>query len=179
MTTTNSSTAADPHTTTETLVTTTVDSPVGPLRLVANDRAIVAVLWPCDQHNRVRFDHDPVPGTNQVLEQTARQLEEYFAGTRRSFDVPLDPDGTEFQQQVWAALTRIPFAETSTYGKQAATIGRPRAVRAVGAANGRNPIPIIVPCHRIVGADGSLTGFAAGVDTKRWLLDHERAVAAG
>lgn len=160
------------------LVTTTVETPVGSLRLVANEQALVAVLWPSDEHNRVRFDHEPVPGTNPVLESAARQLEEYFAGTRHTFDLPLEPAGTEFQQQVWTALTEIPFAETSTYGKQAATIGRPSAVRAVGAANGRNPIPIIVPCHRIVGADGSLTGFAAGVDTKRWLLDHERAVAA-
>lgn len=160
-----------------TLQSVTIDSPVGPLRLVATDAALVAVLWPEERDGRVKFAAEPIESDNEILDRAAVQLREYFAGERRSFDLPLDPQGTEFQHQVWQALTEIPFAETSTYGKQAASIGRPRAVRAVGSANGRNPLSIVVPCHRIVGADGKLTGFAGGVDTKRWLLDHERAVA--
>lgn len=157
----------------------TIDSPVGHLRLVASDAALVAVLWPEERDGRVRFPTEPADGSNKVLDQAAEQLDEYFSGQRRSFELPLDPSGTEFQQQVWWALADIPFGETSTYGKQAAAIGRPRAVRAVGAANGRNPLSIVLPCHRIVGADGKLTGFAGGLDTKRWLLDHEVATAAG
>lgn len=166
-------------TTSPALTRTTITSPVGDLRVVATADSLVAVLWPTEPDGRVRFEHDPVEGTNDVIVETARQLGDYFAGERREFDLPLDPRGTEFQQQVWHALTEIPFGETSTYGKQAAAIGRPRAVRAVGSANGRNPLSIIVPCHRIVGADGKLTGFAGGLDAKRWLLDHERTVAAG
>ena len=163
-----------------TLSTLTYDSPVGPLGLVADDDALIAVLWPTEAEGRVRLAETPTANTDHpVLRATASQLGEYFAGTRRSFDLPLDPSGTEFQRQVWWSLAEIPFGETSTYGKQAAAIGRPAAVRAVGAANGRNPLSIVLPCHRIVGADGKLTGFAGGLDTKRWLLDHEAKVAAG
>lgn len=154
-------------------------SPVGPLGLVATDDALVAVLWPEEREGRVKFSTEPIEAdANSVLARTAEQLDEYFAGTRRTFDLPLDLRGTEFQQQVWWSLADIPFGETSTYGKQAATIGRPTAVRAVGSANGRNPLSIVLPCHRIVGADGKLTGFAGGIDTKRWLLDHEAQFAA-
>ncbi len=103
---------------------------------------------------------------------------EYFAGRRTTFDIPLDLRGTEFQVTVWRALAEIPFGQTSTYGEQAARIGRPSAARAVGAANGRNPVSIVLPCHRIVGKDGSLTGFAGGLDTKQYLLDHERQTTA-
>ena len=159
----------------------TIDSPVGPLRLIATESHLVAVLWPDDAEGRVRFVTDPVDvaaADHPILAAAADQLDEYFAGDRRSFDLPLDLRGTEFQQQVWRALAEIPFGETSTYGKQAAAIGRPRAIRAVGSANGRNPLSIVLPCHRIVGADGKLTGFAGGLDTKRWLLDHEAALAA-
>lgn len=156
------------------LYTMTESSPVGPLVLVAHDDALVAVLWPEEREGRVRFDHEPeVASGHAVLDQAADQLTEYFAGTRRMFDLPLDPRGTEFQRQVWLSLADIPYGETSTYGKQAANIGRPNAVRAVGGANGRNPLSIVLPCHRVVGADGSLTGFAGGMQTKRWLLDHE------
>ena len=164
--------------TTSPLQQTRIASPVGELRLVATATALVAVLWPEEREGRVRFEVDPIEGTNAVLVQTAAQLDEYFAGRRRTFDIPLELRGTDFQQEVWTALADIPFAETSTYSKQAAAVGRPRATRAVGSANGRNPLSIVLPCHRIVGADGKLTGFAGGLDTKRWLLDHERTVAA-
>lgn len=160
-----------------TLLVHVLPSPVGPLRLVARADALVAVLWPEDD-DRVRLVSEPVPGSNPLLERAARQLDDYFAGSRRSFDLPLDPNGTDFQKQAWSALCEIPYGETSTYAKQAAAIGRPRAVRAIGSANGRNPLSIIVPCHRVVGADGKLTGFAGGLDTKRWLLDHERRVVS-
>lgn len=109
-----------------------------------------------------------------VLVETARQLAEYFAGERRVFELPLAPEGTAFQQLVWQALVKIPFGETRTYGQQAAAIRRPAASRAVGAANGKNPIGIIVPCHRVIGTNGTLTGYAGGLAMKRWLLEHER-----
>ena len=105
------------------------------------------------------------------------QLTEYFAGERTTFDLPLDPVGTEFQVAAWRALGEIPYGETRTYGEQAAGIGRPTAVRAIGAANGKNPLSIVLPCHRVVGADGSLTGFAGGLDAKRFLLTHEQSVS--
>lgn len=155
-----------------------IDSPVGELRLVATASALIAVLWPEERDGRVRFPIEPVDRSNAILDRTATQLREYFEGTRRTFDVPLELRGTDFQQSVWLALAEIPFAETSTYSKQAAAVGRPRATRAVGSANGRNPLSIVLPCHRIVGADDRLAGFAGGLDTKRWLLDHERTVAA-
>lgn len=158
------------------LFTSVLDSPIGRLRLVAHDAALVAVLWPEEREGRVKFANDPAPAVaHPILDDAAAQLHEYFAGTRRAFDLPLDPKGTEFQQAVWFALADVPYGETSTYGKQAAHVGRATAVRAVGAANGRNPLSIVLPCHRIVGADGRLTGFAGGIDTKRWLLDHEAA----
>ncbi len=109
-----------------------------------------------------------------MLVETARQLAEYFAGDRRTFDLPLAPEGTGFQQLVWRALTTIPFGETRTYGQQAQLIKRPSASRAVGAANGKNPIGIIVPCHRVIGSNGTLTGYAGGLAMKQWLLEHER-----
>ena len=108
-----------------------------------------------------------------MLVETARQLREYFAGERTVFDLPLAPEGTAFQRLVWTALTKIPFGETRTYGQQASLIKRPSASRAVGAANGRNPIGIIVPCHRVIGTNGSLTGYAGGLAMKQWLLEHE------
>ncbi len=154
----------------------TVESPVGPLTLVASDHGLRAVLWPDDE--RVEFAVDPEPAPDHpVLARAAAQLDDYFGGRRTSFDLPLDLRGTPFQVQVWEALAEIPFGQTSTYGEQARRIGRPTAVRAVGAANGRNPVSIVLPCHRIVGKDGSLTGFAGGLETKRFLLDHEQATA--
>ncbi len=165
----------------ETTTSTVIDSPVGPLTLVATETSLRAVLWADDRPDRVpaAIGAEPLDpsGSHEVLAAATRQLGEYFDGTRTAFDLPLDAVGTEFQHEAWAALCEIPFAETVTYGEQATTMGDPKRARAVGAANGRNPISIIVPCPRVVGADGSLTGFAGGVDAKRWLLDHERRVA--
>jgi methylated-DNA-[protein]-cysteine S-methyltransferase len=106
--------------------------------------------------------------------QVIKELNEYFDGTRQKFDVKLAPAGTDFQRSVWLALLSVPYAETSSYGQIAETIGKPKASRAVGAANGANPIPIIVPCHRVIGSSGNLTGFGGGLETKSWLLAHER-----
>lgn len=158
-----------------------IDSPVGPLTLVASTAGLRAVLWPDDDTTRVpdagRVDDGMAPAAVQtVLERTEQQLREYFEGTRTEFDLPLDPVGTAFQHAAWAALRAIPYGETVSYGEQAERMGDRNKARAVGAANGRNPISIIVPCHRVVGSSGSMTGFAGGVDTKRRLLDHERRV---
>jgi methylated-DNA-[protein]-cysteine S-methyltransferase len=117
---------------------------------------------------------DAKKGTNSVIETTAQQLDEYFAGTRHEFDVPLDAEGTEFQQSVWQVLRSIPYGETMSYGEQATVLGDPNKARAVGTANGRNPISIVVPCHRVIGANGSLTGFAGGMKAKKFLLDLEK-----
>ncbi len=114
------------------------------------------------------------PGDHDVLDLAIAQLAEYFAGERVEFDLPLDPCGTTFQQQAWATLRTIPFGETMTYGEQAAEMGDARKARAVGSANGQNPIPIVVPCHRVIGSTGKLTGFAGGLGVKAWLLEHER-----
>ena len=159
-----------------TLHVRSIPSPVGELRLVASDVGLRAVLWP-DEDDRVHFDDELVEADHPILEAAATQLAEYFAGERTEFELPLDPQGTEFQVAAWKALAEIPYGETATYGEQAERIGRPSAVRAVGAANGRNPLSIVLPCHRVVGADGSLTGFAGGLDAKRLLLDHEQGVA--
>jgi len=114
--------------------------------------------------------------TGEVLARAGQQLGEYFAGTRTTFDIPLDAPGTAFQRRVWDALRAIPYGTTLSYGELARRLGDVRATRAVGAANGKNPIPIIVPCHRVVGANGALTGFGGGLDRKRWLLEHEGAL---
>lgn len=162
------------------LYETTMSTPVGVLTLVASELGLRAVLWQTEKPNRVRLDDrdsgeiDP----NGVLDATRQQLSEYFAGTRTEFDLALDPHGTDFQQAAWMALRSIAFAETVSYGEQARRMGDSRKARAVGAANGRNPLSIVVPCHRVVGTDGSLTGFAGGIDAKSWLLNHERSVAA-
>lgn len=133
------------------------------------------MLWNDDRPERVPFESTPRPTDGHpVLTQAAEQLAQYFAGDRQEFTVPLDPSGTEFQQSVWTALAAIPYGTTCSYRELARRLGRPTATRAVGAANGRNPLSIFLPCHRVVGADGSLTGFAGGLDTKAWLLRHER-----
>ncbi|MBE7189184.1 methylated-DNA--[protein]-cysteine S-methyltransferase [Jatrophihabitans endophyticus] len=153
---------------------TKIDSPVGPL-LVARSaqppRPITALYLPSGKHPT-----EPAAGwieDDDAFDDVRAQLAEYFAGDRLEFDLPLDAAGTAFQHSVWEALRAIPYGETRTYGQQALAIGLPTAVRAVGAANGRNPISIIVPCHRVIGADGSLTGYGGGVEAKRWLLGHE------
>lgn len=163
-------------TTTETTFTHTYVSPLGPLTLVASDAGLRAVLWSGDDPARAGLAR-PLPdgeaGAAPVLAVAARQLDAYFAGSLTSFDLPLDLHGTPFQLQAWLALADIPYGETRTYAEQAARLGRPAAFRAVGAANGRNPLSIVLPCHRVIGSDGSLTGFAGGLDAKRWLLAHE------
>ncbi|MBV2147021.1 methylated-DNA--[protein]-cysteine S-methyltransferase [Sphingobium sp. AS12] len=159
-----------------TLATTRFSSPVGMLTLVASDAGLVAVLWEEDDPARVRLPATGERTDHPILRQTADQLADYFAGTRQQFDLPLDFRGTAFQQRVWAALLAIPFGETRSYGAIASAIGKPTASRAVGAANGRNPISIIAPCHRVVGSNGALTGFAGGLAAKTWLIEHERRV---
>lgn len=154
-----------------------MSSPVGQLTIIASDAGLRAVLWPSDSPKRVPLG-DVEPGDKHpVLSVAVTQLGEYFDGRRQDFDLPLDPTGTEFQQSAWTALRTIPFGTTVSYGEQAEQMGDKRKARAVGAANGRNPISIIVPCHRVVGSNGSLTGFAGGIDTKDWLLTHERRVS--
>ena len=160
---------------TEELATTRLQTPIGQLRLVANQEGLVAVLFPVDPQ-----ELPVLQGTAPArahLSEAGTALEEYFAGRRTSFDgLKLSANGTEFQRQVWGALSRIPFGETATYAGMARRIGRPSAVRAVGLANGQNPLPIIVPCHRVIGSNGALTGFAGGIPAKKWLLEFEGAL---
>ncbi|HUD28615.1 MAG TPA: methylated-DNA--[protein]-cysteine S-methyltransferase [Novosphingobium sp.] len=144
-------------------------SPVGELTLLGGDGGLAAVLWENDRPGRVALG-PLAPGGHAVLDETAAQLGAYFEGRLRVFDLPLDFRGTAFQQSVWQALLDIPFGETRSYGEIARALGRPGASRAVGAANGRNPISIIAPCHRVVGGSGGLTGFAGGLEAKAWLL---------
>jgi len=151
-----------------------IDSPVGPLTLVATDRGLSAILWKNDRKGRVRVTIDAEDHAHPVLVLAERQLTEYFAGRRKTFSIRLDVAGTTFQQKVWNALRTIPFGETRTYGEIARQIGHPAAVRAVGAANGRNPVAIVAPCHRVIGSTGALTGFAGGLDAKARLLALER-----
>lgn len=155
------------------LVAKKIASPVGRLTLVADDAGLVAVLWPVERPRRVPLDVAVDQPDHPVLLETERQLGAYFAGRLTRFVLPLAPRGTAFQRSVWDELVAIPFGETRSYAALARQIGRPAAVRAVGAANGRNPISIIIPCHRLVGSNGALTGFAGGLATKQWLLDLE------
>ncbi|MGO4518165.1 methylated-DNA--[protein]-cysteine S-methyltransferase [Terriglobus sp. 2YAB30_2] len=150
-----------------------VESPVGALKLVASDKGLAAILWENDSPRRVPLTGLVENDRHPVLLKVERQLEEYFAGSRRAFDLPLDMRGTTFQKDVWEALLAIPYGETRSYGQLAKQLGRPSASRAVGAANGRNPISIVVPCHRVIGSSGKLTGFAGGLDVKARLLDME------
>jgi methylated-DNA-[protein]-cysteine S-methyltransferase len=147
-----------------------IKSPVGKLKLIASDKGLVAILWEHDNPQRVRLSNLTEEMNHPILQETKRQLEEYFEGKRKSFSLALDIRGTRFQNEVWQALLAIPFGEIRSYGQLARQLGNPKATRAVGAANGRNPISIIVPCHRVIGSSGKLTGFAGGLDTKRLLL---------
>lgn len=144
-------------------------SPLGVLRISADEKAIAGLA----------FGGEPLAGAaalqTPLLKEAARQLDQYFAGERRSFDLPLNPSGTEFQKKIWDVLTKIAYGETQTYGGIAAAAGNPKASRAVGMANNRNPIAIVIPCHRVVGAGGSLTGYAGGLDKKEFLLNLERS----
>ena len=160
-------------------------SPVGELILTASETALTGVFFPTSRH--VPPLHDVERGSggevlrgdgidHSILARTRDQLSEYFAGTRTSFDLALDPRGTPFELRVWQELRAIPYGATRSYSDIARRLGDPRSTRAVGAANGKNPIPIIVPCHRVIGAHGELTGFGGGIDRKRWLLEHEGAL---
>ena len=155
---------------TKTYVSRTMPSPVGRLTLVASDTGLAAVLWENDNPKRVPLAITGEDASHPVLRDAERQLKEYFAGTRTTFDLPLDFHGTKFQKLVWAALLAIPFGQTRSYGEIAQALGKPGASRAVGAANGRNPISIVAPCHRVIGASGKLTGFAGGLEAKAHLL---------
>ena len=146
-----------------------VDSPIGPLGLVASDVALQEVLF---DGRRIRPE-----GHSRVLTDAACQLEDYFSGDLVAFDLPLEVSGTEFQRRCWLALSTIPYGQTVSYGEQARRLGLgSERARAVGAANGQNPLPLVLPCHRVIGADGSLTGFGGGLDVKRFLLEHEGAL---
>lgn len=153
----------------------TMKSPVGDLKLVASDKGLAAILWPNDDPKRVRLAPLTEDHRHPVLNETERQLGEYFKGRRKIFDLPLDFAGTAFQKSVWKALLKIPYGQTRSYGELAKQLGNAKAVRAVGAANGRNPISIVAPCHRVIGASGKLTGFAGGLQAKAFLLQLERA----
>ena len=167
-------------TTNRQLARTVIESPIGELTILASDDAVVAI----------RFGNEPMPsrttlavidvgpGDHAVVDEAVRQLDQYFEGDRLEFDLPLEPNGTPFQLDAWMALRAIPYGETISYGEQARRLGDPNKSRAVGAANGKNPIPIVVPCHRVVGSNGHLTGFGGGIEVKAWLLDHEMRVRA-
>ena len=167
-------------------VSTIVDSPLGPLTLMASPQGLRIVGWEGEAVGVVSDRGSPlsesVPvadrsSATEILRAATTQLEEYFRGLRTTFDLPLAPTGTPFQRAAWEVLRTIPFGQTMTYGEQAQRLGGANKARAVGAANGRNPLPIIIPCHRVIGADGSLTGFSAGVERKAWLLRHEAAIS--
>ncbi len=150
---------------------TLVDSPLGDLLAVRDDAGLTGLYLPTGKHPKTA---DPSwVRDDTAFDDVRTQLAEYFAGTRQEFELPLHASGTEFQTRVWRALCDIPYGETTSYGKTAAAVGAPDAARAVGLANGQNPISIVVPCHRVVGANGSLTGYGGGLDAKRWLLAHE------
>ena len=151
------------------MASTVVDTPIGPLGLIASDSALQGVMF---DGRRVRME-----GSSPVLDKAARQLDAYFAGELVAFDLPLELNGSEFNRRCWLALASIPYGQTVSYGEQARRLGLGHdAARAVGAANGRNPLPLVLPCHRVIGADGSLTGFGGGLDLKRFLLEHEGAL---
>jgi methylated-DNA-[protein]-cysteine S-methyltransferase len=153
-----------------------LDTPIGPLTVVATETSIVNIRFP-GQSNEADGER-VLRGDHPVLDRAVEQLDEYFAGARTDFDLPLEPTGTPFQRTAWTALETIPYGDTISYGEQARRLGDKNKSRAVGAANGQNPIPIVVPCHRVVGSNGHLTGFGGGIDTKAWLLDHELSVRA-
>lgn len=157
------------------LVARRVDSPYGPLTIVGSTEGLRAILWDDDDPARAGVAGIRLrPGTVDAVADAASQLEEYFAGGRTTFDLPLDLRGTAFQIAAWRVLAGIPYGETRTYAEQAVRLGKPAAARAVGAANGRNPLSIVLPCHRVIGSDGALRGFAGGLDVKAALLEFER-----
>jgi methylated-DNA-[protein]-cysteine S-methyltransferase len=155
-----------------------LDSPVGELLLTAAQNRLLGVYWEIDDSRIQRLTDDPCycEGRDNFLDTVSTQLEEYFRGLRLGFDLPVAPAGTAFQQRVWQHLQAIPYGQTRSYGEIAVQLDKPRGARAVGAAIGRNPIAIIIPCHRVVGRGGALTGFAGGLPNKQWLLEHELRV---
>jgi methylated-DNA-[protein]-cysteine S-methyltransferase len=155
-----------------------IDTPLGPMTLAATERGLAGAWFDGQQHHPGTIDA-PVQPAQRWLAQAARELAGFFAGERHRFEVPIDAAGTPFQRSVWLALQRIPCGERHRYGELAAELGRPAAARAVGAAVGRNPVSVIVPCHRVVGADGSLTGYAGGLPRKQALLALEGAAGGG
>jgi methylated-DNA-[protein]-cysteine S-methyltransferase len=159
---------------TSTTSTTTIDSPIGPLQLTAEEGVLTHLFMDAQRHAPAVSSawREDRAGLARVIDQ----LDAYFAGELTDFDVPVRPAGTGFQRAVWAALETVPYGETRSYGAIAAQVGRPSASRAVGQANGRNPIAIVIPCHRVIGSGGSLTGYGGGLDRKQWLLAHERGV---
>jgi methylated-DNA-[protein]-cysteine S-methyltransferase len=146
------------------------DSPIGPLTLASNGEAIVQVEFEGGKYPLPQYEL----GRDKIIDQACRELDLYFAGKLREFRVKVAPQGTEFQRKAWAALQAIPYGQTRSYAQQAKAIGSPKATRAIGAANGRNPIPVIIPCHRVIGANGSLTGFGGGMERKQILLELEQ-----
>ena len=152
-----------------------INSPVGKLKLFANNQALVGILWEKDNLNSTHIKSSTEKIDHPILIETEKQLNEYFNGERKQFDIKLDFIGTDFQKQVWQALLTIPYGETRSYGQIAAQLNNPKSVRAVGAANGKNPISIIAPCHRVIGINGSLTGFAGGIENKEILLKLENS----
>ena len=155
----------------------TCEAPFGVVTVIGSDLGIRFVMFSNDAHPKpLERLHISDSEIHDSVNDAVTQLDEYFNGARRDFELPLDLQGTEFQVAAWNALAEIPYGRTASYGQQAASIGRPKAVRAIGGANGRNPVAIVLPCHRIVGADGSLTGFGGGIEVKKWLLDHEQSI---
>lgn len=143
-----------------------IESPVGLITLVSNEKALVSLIWGSFEAT----GKCELASSHPILMAAEIQLKEYFMGQRTSFDIPLDLKGTEFQKRVWKELTKIPYGQTMTYAEQARNLGQPKSARAVGTANGKNPISVIIPCHRVIGTDGSLTGYAGGLEIKRQLL---------
>jgi O-6-methylguanine DNA methyltransferase len=158
---------------TTTTVHTVVDSPCGPLTLVARDGVLAGLYMTGQRHRPPQETFGPRDDELPAFAETARQLDAYFAGRRTGFDLALSLAGTPFQQRVWAALREIPYGATVSYGELAESLGQPTASRAVGLANGKNPVGIIVPCHRVIGANGNMTGYGGGLERKRWLLGFE------
>ena len=155
----------------------TCEAPFGVVTVIGSNFGIRFVMFSNDAHPKpLERLHISDSEIHDSVNDAVTQLDEYFNGARRDFELPLDLQGTEFQVAAWNALADIPYGHTASYGQQAASIGRPKAVRAIGGANGRNPVGIVLPCHRIVGADGSLTGFGGGIEVKKWLLDHEQSI---
>lgn len=156
-----------------------IKSPLGLLRLIANDFSLKAVLWEADTKTKVRTLESVPKDDHPILMETEKQLSEYFLGRIKSFNLPIEPVGTDFQKKVWGRLMEIPYGETKSYMELAKMIEQPKAVRAVGGANAKNPLAIIIPCHRVIGANGALTGFSGTVSTKQVLLSLEAKVNLG